>query len=105
MTGRSQLDIGKLTEELRAGSRAALARAITLIEGRRGDHHAAARELVQALLPDTGKAIRVGITGSPGVGKSTTIDVLGMSLIAQGHKVAVLAVDPSSARTGRSLLA
>src|ERR1700738_1674354 len=57
-----------------------------------------------ARLPDTGKAIRVGITGSPGVGKSTTIDVLGMSLIEQGHKVAVLAVDPSSARTGGSVL-
>jgi LAO/AO transport system kinase len=59
---------------------------------------------VQALLPLTGKAIRVGITGSPGVGKSTTIDVLGMYLIEQGHKVAVLAVDPSSARTGGSIL-
>jgi LAO/AO transport system kinase len=59
---------------------------------------------VQALLPDTGKAIRVGITGSPGVGKSTTIDALGMFLIERGHKVAVLAVDPSSARTGGSIL-
>ena len=61
-------------------------------------------ELVQALLPDTGKAVRVGITGSPGVGKSTTIDALGMFLIERGHKVAVLAVDPSSARTGGSIL-
>jgi LAO/AO transport system kinase len=104
MTGRSQLDIGKLTQELRGGSRAALARAITLIESRRADHQAAARDLVQALLPDTGKAVRVGITGSPGVGKSTTIDVLGMFLIERGHKVAVLAVDPSSARTGGSIL-
>src|SRR4030081_2904601 len=104
MTGRNQLDIGKLTEELRAGSRAALARAITLIESRRSDHQAAARDLVQTVLADTGKAIRVGITGSPGVGKSTTIDALGMYLIAQGHKVAVLAVDPSSARTGGSIL-
>ena len=84
--------------------RAALARAITLIESRRGDHQAAARDLVQALLPDTGKAVRVGITGSPGVGKSTTIDALGMFLIERGHKVAVLAVDPSSARTGGSIL-
>lgn len=66
MTGASKLDITKLTKDLRAGSRAALARAITLIESRRGDHQAAARELVQALLPDTGKAVRVGITGSPG---------------------------------------
>src|ERR1700738_3910550 len=100
----ASLDIKALAKDLRAGGRAALARAITLIESRRGDHQAAARELVQALLPDTGKAIRVGITGSPGVGKSTTIDVLGMFLIERGHKVAVLAVDPSSARTGGSIL-
>src|ERR1700709_643827 len=104
MTGANSLNIAKLASHLRAGSRAVLARAITLIESRRADHQAAARELVQALLPDTGRAIRVGITGSPGVGKSTTIDVLGMDLIARGHKVAVLAVDPSSARTGGSIL-
>jgi LAO/AO transport system kinase len=96
--------IATLTNDLRAGHRAALARAITLIESRRGDHQAAARDLVQALLHETGKAIRVGITGSPGVGKSTTIDALGMFLIERGHKVAVLAVDPSSARTGGSIL-
>jgi LAO/AO transport system kinase len=104
MSSRSQPEIGKLAKELSAGHRAALARAITLIESRRGDHQSAARELVQALLPETGKAIRVGITGSPGVGKSTTIDVVGMYLIERGHKVAVLAVDPSSARTGGSIL-
>ena len=98
------LDIPTLAAAVRAGSRAALARAITLVESRRADHQAAARELVQTLLPDTGRAIRVGITGSPGVGKSTTIDVLGMYLIRQGHRVAVLAVDPSSARTGGSIL-
>jgi LAO/AO transport system kinase len=98
------VDIKSLAKDLRAGSRAALARAITLIESRRGDHQAAARELVQALLPDTGRAIRVGITGAPGVGKSTTIDRLGMFLIERGHRVAVLAVDPSSARTGGSIL-
>src|SRR5258707_13816099 len=97
-------DISALATDLRSGHRAALARAITLIESRRADHQAAARELVQALLPDTGHGIRVGITGAPGVGKSTTIDVLGMSLIERGHKVAVLAVDPSSARTGGSVL-
>src|SRR5438552_19119243 len=96
-------DIKSRAKDLPAGHRAALARAITLIESRRADHQAAARDLVQALLPDTGKAVRVGITGSPGVGKSTTIDVLGMFLIERGHKVAVLAVDPSSARTGGSL--
>src|ERR1700760_312869 len=96
--------IATLTNDLRAGHRAALARAITLIESRRSDHQAAARELVQALLSETGRAVRVGITGAPGVGKSTTIDALGMYLIEKDHKVAVLAVDPSSARTGGSIL-
>ena len=97
-------DIAHLASEVRSGHRAALARAITLIESRRADHQASARAMVQDLLPETGRAIRVGITGSPGVGKSTTIDALGMYLIEQGHKVAVLAVDPSSARTGGSIL-
>src|SRR5205085_12302525 len=100
----TRIDIKLLTKDVRSGQRAALARAITLVESRRGDHQAAARELVQALLPDTGKAVRVGITGSPGVGKSTTIDMLGMYLIERGHMVAVLAVAPSSARTGGSIL-
>src|SRR5207245_11593610 len=100
----SSPDIISLAKDLRLGHRAALARAITLIESRRGDHQAAARELGQALRTATGKAVRVGITGSPGVGKSTTIDALGMFLIERGHKVAVLAVDPSSARTGGSIL-
>jgi LAO/AO transport system kinase len=104
LPNRAAIDVEALASELRGGSRAALARTITLIESRRGDHQAAARDLVQALLPNTGKAIRVGITGSPGVGKSTTIDALGMFLIARGHRVAVLAVDPSSARTGGSIL-
>ncbi|GLH78933.1 ATPase/protein kinase [Bradyrhizobium sp. SSBR45G] len=104
MRSASPPDTVSLAEAIRAGSRAALARAITLVESRRADHQAAARELVQALLPQTGNAIRVGITGSPGVGKSTTIDALGMYLIEQGQKVAVLAVDPSSARTGGSIL-
>ena len=96
--------IPRLADDIRSGNRAALARAITLVESRRADHQAAARELVQALLPQTGSAIRVGITGSPGVGKSTTIDSLGMYLIERGETVAVLAVDPSSARTGGSIL-
>src|SRR5690242_1092404 len=100
----ASLDVKALAKDLRAGKVASLARAITLIESRRADHQASARELVQALLPATGKAIRVGITGSPGVGKSTTIDALGMYLIEHGHRVAVLAVDPSSARTGGSIL-
>jgi len=90
---------------IRAGERAVIARAITLVESRRADHQRAARRLVQDLLPDTGKAVRVGITGTPGVGKSTTIDALGSTLTRQGRKVAVLAVDPSSTRTGGSILA
>lgn len=98
------IDVETLAKRIRAGERAALARAITLAESRRADHQAAARDLLQRVLPATGDAIRVGITGSPGVGKSTTIDVLGMMLIEAGHKVAVLAVDPSSARTGGSIL-
>jgi LAO/AO transport system kinase len=101
---KSRAEIKSLAKDLRGGSRASLARAITLIESRRADHQAAARELVQTLLPQTGNAIRVGITGSPGVGKSTTIDALGMFLIERGHEVAVLAVDPSSARSGGSIL-
>ncbi len=98
------LDISKLAAAIVSGDRATLARAITLIESRREDHRQQAHQLVQQLLPRTGKAIRVGITGSPGVGKSTTIDALGSFLTANGHKVAVLAVDPSSTRTGGSIL-
>jgi GTPase len=99
------LDLARLARGIRAGERAVLARAITLIESRRADHQQAARQLVQDLLPHTGEAVRVGITGVPGVGKSTTIDALGTFLTGKGHKVAVLAVDPSSARTGGSILA
>ncbi len=98
-------DIGRLARGIRAGDRAVLARAITLIESRRADHQRAARGLVQELLPATGHAVRVGITGVPGVGKSTTIDTLGSFLTGRGHKVAVLAVDPSSTRSGGSILA
>ncbi|MGA2567752.1 MAG: methylmalonyl Co-A mutase-associated GTPase MeaB [Pseudolabrys sp.] len=89
---------------IKAGERATLARAITLIESKRADHRNAAHHLVQELLPATGKAVRLGITGAPGAGKSTAIDALGTFLTAQGHKVAVLAVDPSSTRTGGSIL-
>ncbi len=93
-----------LADAVLAGERAALARAITLAESRRADHREQARALIQTLLPHTGGAIRVGITGVPGVGKSTTIDALGSHLTGRGHKVAVLAVDPSSTRTGGSIL-
>ena len=98
-------DIADLARGIRAHERAVIARAITLIESRRSDHQKAARRLVQELLPSTGKAIRVGITGAPGVGKSTTIDALGTFLTGKDHNVAVLAVDPSSARSGGSILA
>ena len=93
-----------LARGIKAGDRATLARAITLIESKRADHRKQAHLLVQELLPATGKAVRLGITGAPGAGKSTTIDVLGTTLTGQGHKVAVLAVDPSSSRTGGSIL-
>jgi LAO/AO transport system kinase len=98
------IDIDGLARRLASGDRAALARAITLVESRRPDHRRLAGELIQAMLPETGNAIRVGITGVPGVGKSTTIDTLGSNLTAAGHRVAVLAVDPSSTRTGGSIL-
>jgi LAO/AO transport system kinase len=104
-SARTAPDLDALLRGIGAGERAVVARAITLIESKRPDHQKAARELVQKLLPDTGRAVRVGITGMPGVGKSTTIDALGTSLTAEGHRVAVLAVDPSSNRTGGSILA
>jgi len=91
-------------EALLSGNRAALAKAITLVESRRADHQAEARALLTALMPHTGKADRVGITGVPGVGKSTTIEALGLHLTRQGRKVAVLAVDPTSSRSGGSIL-
>ena len=87
-----------------AGDRRALAKAITLIESTRPDHQARAQDLLAALLPRTGNAIRVGISGVPGVGKSTFIEALGLYLIAQGQRVAVLAVDPSSSVSGGSIL-
>ena len=93
-----------LAAGIRAGERAMLARAITLIESKRADHRGEAHRLVQDLLPLTGGAVRLGITGAPGAGKSTTIDALGSYLTGLGHKVAVLAVDPSSTRTGGSIL-
>jgi LAO/AO transport system kinase len=104
MTRTTEIDVPDLTRAIRSGDRATLARAITLIESKRADHRATAHLLVQELLPLTGKAVRLGITGAPGAGKSTTIDALGTYLTEQGHKVAVLAVDPSSSRTGGSIL-
>ena len=93
-----------LAKAVRNGDRAALPRAITLLESSRADHQERAQELLLELMPHSGNAHRVGITGVPGVGKSTSIEALGMQLIEQGHRVAVLAVDPSSTRTGGSIL-
>ena len=101
----SSADVARLARGIRAGDRAVLSRAITLIESKRADHRRSAAALMQALVGATGKAVRVGVTGAPGVGKSTTIDTLGTMLTKQGRKVAVLAVDPSSRRTGGSILA
>ena len=103
MLSRDQ-PVASLATAIRAGDRATLARAITLIESKRADHRQTAHLLVQELLPQTGKAVRLGITGAPGAGKSTTIDALGTYLTEKDHKVAVLAVDPSSSRTGGSIL-
>lgn len=89
---------------LRQGNRRALAKAITLIESKKQSHRDEAQDMLEQLLPDTGKSIRIGITGVPGVGKSTFIEAFGMYLIEQGKKVAVLAVDPSSPVAGGSIL-
>ncbi len=98
------LPVSELAEAVRSGDRAALPKAITLVESTRADHREQAQQLLLELMPDSGSAMHVGITGVPGVGKSTTIEALGMYLISQGHRVAVLAVDPSSTRTGGSIL-
>ncbi|RAS68959.1 LAO/AO transport system kinase [Lentzea atacamensis] len=98
------IDVAELTRGVLDGQRGVLARAITLVESKRADHRAKAQELLIELLPKSGNAIRVGITGVPGVGKSTFIDALGTMLTEKGHRVAVLAVDPSSTRTGGSIL-
>ncbi len=93
-----------LAAAVAGGDRKALARAITLIESTRGDDQERAEALLAALLPGTGNAVRLGVSGAPGVGKSTFIEAFGLHLIAQGHRVAVLAVDPSSRRGGGALL-
>ncbi|UWZ49528.1 methylmalonyl Co-A mutase-associated GTPase MeaB [Dactylosporangium matsuzakiense] len=96
--------LSDLVDGVRGGHRAWIARAITLVESTRADHRARAQELLHALAAAGGAARRIGITGVPGVGKSTFIDALGMHLIEAGHRVAVLAIDPSSTRTGGSIL-
>ena len=96
--------VKSLVEGVLEGKRASVSRAITLVESRKPAHRELARELLAELTPHAGNATRVGISGVPGVGKSTTIEALGTNLTAEGHKVAVLAVDPSSVRTGGSVL-
>ena len=93
-----------LADGVLARDRRALARAITLVESTRPDHRTQASALLQALMPSTGQSLRLGISGVPGVGKSTLIEALGNHVIAQGHRVAVLTVDPSSAISGGSIL-
>jgi len=97
-------DPGALANAVRSGDRRALARAITLVESTRDDHLEQARALLEALMPYTGEAVRVGISGAPGAGKSTFIEALGVHVADAGHRVAVLAVDPSSTRSGGSIL-
>jgi LAO/AO transport system kinase len=96
--------VEKLADAVRAGDRRALARAITRVESTKPEHQDEAQALLASLLPATGKAVRIGISGPPGVGKSTFIEAFGLHLIRQGHRVAVLAVDPSSPRSGGSIL-
>jgi LAO/AO transport system kinase len=94
----------KLAAAVKVGDRPALARAITLVESTRSDHRDAAEAMVAALLPASGGALRIGISGAPGVGKSTFIEAFGLCLIEAGHRLAVLAIDPSSKRGGGSIL-
>ena len=101
---RPELDADQLAQGVRSGDRAALGRAITLVESAALKHRAVARDLLAQLMPDTGHARRVGITGVPGAGKSTFIETLGINLTARGARVAVLAVDPSSGVSGGSIL-
>ncbi|MFC9409046.1 methylmalonyl Co-A mutase-associated GTPase MeaB [[Kitasatospora] papulosa] len=104
MARHTEIDIGAYTEGVLDGKRAFVARAITLVESTRPDHRVQAQRLLSELLPHSGRARRIGISGVPGVGKSTFIDALGTLLTGLGHRVAVLAVDPSSSRTGGSIL-
>ncbi|HMM15698.1 MAG TPA: methylmalonyl Co-A mutase-associated GTPase MeaB [Parvibaculum sp.] len=97
-------DPATLAARIRKGERVALARGITLVESSRADHQQAAQALLTELLPDTGRAIRLGLSGPPGAGKSTFTEAFGTFLTARGLKVAVLAIDPSSARSGGSIL-
>lgn len=104
MATRRKLSTEDHVNGLKSGDRASLARTITLIESSNPEHQKQAQQVLTRIMPDTGRSIRLGISGVPGVGKSTTIEALGCHLIEQGHRVAVLAIDPSSTRTGGSIL-
>jgi len=106
MSGKSNNPklLAELKKGVLAGDRTALARAITLVESTRAEDKLAAVELIEALLPNAGKSIRIGVTGIPGVGKSTFIEALGLYLVGEGRRVGVLAVDPSSSKSGGSIL-
>lgn len=98
------IDVVRYADGVTRGDRTALGRAITLVESTKPEHQADAQQLLTLLLPRAGGSHRIGITGVPGAGKSTFVDAIGMNLVGQGHRVAVLAVDPSSSRTGGSIL-
>jgi LAO/AO transport system kinase len=101
---RRRLSVDELAQGVLEGNRTLLSRAITLTESQRRDHRLQAQEVLSRIMPHTGKAARIGITGVPGVGKSTFIETFGTHLVRKGHRVAVLAVDPSSSVTGGSIL-
>jgi LAO/AO transport system kinase len=103
-TKRRRLSVGELEAGIREGNRSMLARAITLVESNSPAHQAQAQQLLESLMDETGRSLRIGITGVPGAGKSTLIDTFGDRLCKAGHKVAVLAVDPSSSVTKGSIL-
>lgn len=101
---RRKLSVEDYVEGILAGNVTILSQAVTLVESSRPDHQELAQQIIERCLPHTGKSIRVGITGVPGAGKSTSIDTFGIHLCKQGRKLAVLAIDPSSERTGGSIL-
>jgi LAO/AO transport system kinase len=101
---RGRASVADYLDGIRSGERRIVAKTITLLESTRHDRARLGQTILEALVPDTGRAFRLGISGTPGVGKSTFIEALGLALIAAGHRVAVLAVDPSSPRTGGSIL-
>jgi LAO/AO transport system kinase len=103
-TKRRNLTLSDYVEGIRSGDRLVLSKAITLVESNREEHHELAQQIIESILPYTGDSIRIGITGVPGVGKSTFIECFGEHLITQGNKLAVLAIDPTSQRTHGSIL-